>query len=242
MIHFLLGFSLLMLILGVPDTSRYQYDETIGYYYDPVSGLYYDANTQYFYDAEKQQFLHWSPKDKKYVAVTASCDDEDDTDKVDILNGDMNKRKTKKAEKPDKVKVAKRIAKVSYNCSGHHEQYFRQKFHIQLIFLSMPHWRTYVVWWRPQEMEKWAKTLNQKKDAFCRQTPVVEPSSSVASSSAAASSSSYSASVSKSSALDQEYVYTAAENLTTYQPAVSLAHNFNLNLNLNLSLSHILDC
>ncbi|ODM92180.1 RNA-binding protein 5-A [Orchesella cincta] len=161
---------------GVPDTSRYQYDETNGYYYDPASGLYYDATTQYFYDAEKQQFLHWCPQDKKYVAVTGSCDG-DSSEKVDILNGDM-KRKGKKVENKDKVKVAKRIAK---------------------------------------EMEKWAKTLNQKKDATVRQPPSMEPSSSLASMYA----SSYTTSSSKSNILDQEYVYTAAENISTYQPAAS---------------------
>lgn len=98
--------------LGVPDTSRYQYDETSGYYFDPASGLYYDSNTQYFYDAEKQQFLHWSPEDKKYVAVSGNSDG-DCSEKADILNGDGGRRKGKKSEKSDKVKVAKRIAKAS---------------------------------------------------------------------------------------------------------------------------------
>ncbi|CAG7664880.1 unnamed protein product [Allacma fusca] len=107
----------------VPDTSRYQYDEASGYYYDPVSGFYYDASTQYFYDSTKQQFLYWNSEQNKYVVVpdSASSSKESDTKK----GGD--KKKDRKPEKTDKVKVAKKIAK---------------------------------------DMEKWAKTLNQKKDGF----------------------------------------------------------------------------
>jgi len=70
-------------------------------------------------------------------------------------------------------------------------------------------------------MEKWAKTLNQKKDATVRQPPSLEPSSSASSMYASA----YAVSSSKSSILDQEYVYTAAENISTYQPAVRLQYS-----------------
>lgn len=77
-------------------------------------------------------------------------------------------------------------------------------------------------------MEKWAKTLNQKKDAI-RQVPIqasIAMSSSTMPSGLASGSSSYMSASSSTAVqsgrniLDQEYVYTAAENLTTYQPAV----------------------
>lgn len=39
-------FCFVFLIVAVPDTSTYQYDESSGYYYDPQTGLYYDPGSQ----------------------------------------------------------------------------------------------------------------------------------------------------------------------------------------------------
>lgn len=39
-------FTCAFVSLAVPDTSKYQYDESSGYYYDPQTGLYYDPSSQ----------------------------------------------------------------------------------------------------------------------------------------------------------------------------------------------------
>ena len=100
----------------VPDTSGYQYDEASGYYYDPVSGYYYDPGTQYFYDSSKQQYLYWSPEQNKYVPVSETAPSTNQSSSATDAKSVVDKKKEKKLEKPDKVKVAKKIAKVSYIC------------------------------------------------------------------------------------------------------------------------------
>ncbi|XP_014211033.1 RNA-binding protein 5 [Copidosoma floridanum] len=46
-------------IYSTPDVSSYQYDETSGYYYDSSTGLYFDPNSQYYYNSHTRQFLYW---------------------------------------------------------------------------------------------------------------------------------------------------------------------------------------
>ncbi|XP_050414737.1 RNA-binding protein 5 isoform X3 [Patella vulgata] len=96
-----------------PDVSTYQYDESSGYYYDPLTNLYYDANTQYYYNSHTAQFMYWDSSSSTYLPAPTDGQD----------NG--NKEKDP-ADKKDKVKIAKKVAK---------------------------------------DMEKWAKTLNTKKDS-----------------------------------------------------------------------------
>ncbi|OXU23013.1 hypothetical protein TSAR_015536 [Trichomalopsis sarcophagae] len=53
-------------VYSVPDVSTYHYDETSGYYYDPSTGLYYDPNSQYYYNSHTQQFLYWDAETFSY--------------------------------------------------------------------------------------------------------------------------------------------------------------------------------
>lgn len=53
-------------ILAVPDVSTYHYDESSGFYYDPSTGLYYDPNSQYYYNSHTQQFLYWDAESFSY--------------------------------------------------------------------------------------------------------------------------------------------------------------------------------
>ncbi|XP_034949197.1 LOW QUALITY PROTEIN: RNA-binding protein 5-like [Chelonus insularis] len=53
-------------VYSIPDVSTYHYDETSGYYYDPSTGLYYDSNSQYYYNSHTQQFLYWDAESFSY--------------------------------------------------------------------------------------------------------------------------------------------------------------------------------
>ena len=57
---------------AVPDVSTYHYDETSGYYYDPSTGLYYDPNSQYYYNSHTQQFLYWDSESFSYKPAQQS--------------------------------------------------------------------------------------------------------------------------------------------------------------------------
>ncbi|GAB6021499.1 hypothetical protein CHUAL_004104 [Chamberlinius hualienensis] len=103
----------------IPDASTYQYDATTGYYYDSTSGLYYDANSQYYYNGISQKFLYWDSEKQTYIPANSTDGDDG------LGNSQSNDGTSKKRDKQDKVKIAKKIAK---------------------------------------DMERWAKTLNQKKE------------------------------------------------------------------------------
>lgn len=96
-----------MNILGEPDVSSYVYDESSGYYFDQKTGLYFDATTQYYYHSQDQVFLYWDADKRAYMAASADT-------KVKLEEGKEDKKKDKDNNKQDKVKVAKRIAKVRY--------------------------------------------------------------------------------------------------------------------------------
>ena len=86
---------------ATPDTASFQYDETSGYYYDATTSLYYDANSQYFYNPANQRYLYWDAAKSKYVPMSS--------DGESPASGAGGK---KKEDKHEKVKVAKKIAKV----------------------------------------------------------------------------------------------------------------------------------
>ena len=123
--------TVVIFLLAVPDVSTYQYEETSGYYYDATTGLYYDANSQvhytftllnvgrvlfeihrvfsqYYYNSTTQEFLYWDGEKKTYLPAPTSGAAE--TNNSEATADDDKKEKP---EKKDKVKVAKRIAKVS---------------------------------------------------------------------------------------------------------------------------------
>lgn len=119
-----------------PDMRTFLYDDTSGYYYDATTGLYYDANTQYFYNNQLNQYMYWDATRSTYVlapqsaqssertATSRPTDQNTATAEAQVAPANTEEKK-KPADKQDKVKVAKKIAK---------------------------------------DMERWAKTLNQKKE------------------------------------------------------------------------------
>ena len=85
---------------ATPDTASFQYDETSGYYYDSTTSLYYDANSQYFYNPANQRYLYWDAAKSKYVPMPSDGE------------ASASGSGKKKEDKHEKVKVAKKIAKV----------------------------------------------------------------------------------------------------------------------------------
>lgn len=95
-----------------PDTSTYQYDESSGYYYDPSTGLYFDPNSQYYWNAQTQQFMYWDSDRSTYLTAPSEGGQDGSLSNGCGAKDDAFKKDGKKGEKSDKVKVAKKIAKV----------------------------------------------------------------------------------------------------------------------------------
>ncbi|XP_044730433.1 RNA-binding protein 5 [Chrysoperla carnea] len=116
----------------LPDVNSFMYDETTGYYYDASTGLYYDANSQYYYNSTIQKYLYWDGTQMTYLlapsqtttAVTTTA--QATTSTVTAASSTVTSiaanpttseeqkdkdKKKQKQDKPDKVKVAKKIAK-----------------------------------------------------------------------------------------------------------------------------------
>lgn len=112
-------------ITAVPDVSKYTYDKNSGYQYDPSTGLYYDPNSNYYWNSVIQKYLYWDQEKLTYVLAPTTYENYTGMQQSIPINHEPETKKPK-AEKQDKVKVAKKIAK---------------------------------------DMERWAKTLNQKKES-----------------------------------------------------------------------------
>lgn len=128
-------------ISAIPDITKYTYDKGSGYYYDQTTGLYYDANSTYYWNSVIQKYLYWDREKLTYVLAPTTY--ENYSGSQGQLAGAPPieaENKKPKAEKQDKFKTAKKIAK---------------------------------------DMERWAKNLNQKKDAQCIKTSQETNTSSV---------------------------------------------------------------
>lgn len=112
--------------LAAPDVSRYQYDETSGFYYDPTTGLYYDAHSQYYYNNGTGAYLYWDQRKSTYLLAAPTNSVIKDDNKKDVnaqestpatgISASIEDDSTKKEKndnlnKPDKVKIAKKIVK-----------------------------------------------------------------------------------------------------------------------------------
>uniref|UniRef100_I3KS35 RNA binding motif protein 5 n=1 Tax=Oreochromis niloticus TaxID=8128 RepID=I3KS35_ORENI len=107
-------FCFVFLIVAVPDTSTYQYDESSGYYYDPQTGLYYDPGSQYYYNSETQQYLYWDSEKQAYIpALSESGTNTEQASTASSAATSLTtggKEAKEKKEKP-KNKSAQQIAK-----------------------------------------------------------------------------------------------------------------------------------
>lgn len=116
----------------VPDPTKYVADIATGYNFDTQTGLYYDPTSQYYWNSIIRKFLYWDQERLTYIlAPDSSSGVYGSSMGADAAMADADSqagfgKKSSKAEKQDKAKVAKKIAK---------------------------------------DMERWAKTMNQRKDA-----------------------------------------------------------------------------
>lgn len=122
-----------------PDTSTYQYDENSGYYYDSTNGLYYDANSHYYYNPTTQSYLFWDGKHSTYLPVD-------------------NKTSTKSAQasSPTSHSNDKNLVDKTSECQDKTKEVQDDKL--------LKHDKVKIAKKIAKDMEKWAKTLNQKKE------------------------------------------------------------------------------
>lgn len=109
----------------MPEVDKYVYDKNTGYYYDASTGLYYDRNSQYYYNSVIQKYLYWDSEKCTYLlaptvnttmtaatATTTTCSQAAPATTTPMPENSAAENKKQRIEKQDKVKVAKKIAKV----------------------------------------------------------------------------------------------------------------------------------
>lgn len=100
----------------IPDVNKFHYDKNTGYYYDSTTGLYYDRNSQYYYNSVIQKYLYWDSDKLTYLLAPTTSETVTAAPISAVAsteNASPPDGKKGKIEKQDRVKVAKKIAKVS---------------------------------------------------------------------------------------------------------------------------------
>ncbi|GFS67182.1 RNA-binding protein 5 [Nephila pilipes] len=126
----------------LPDISTYQYEESSGYYYDSVTGLYYDSNSQYYYNSEAQQYLYWDGEHQTYLPVNASSSSEAVVQQPTISCPPISTTQTNSQANAIETEDQEK------NKNKKEEKLDKVKIAKKIA----------------KDMEKWAKTLNQKKE------------------------------------------------------------------------------
>ncbi|XP_053209933.1 RNA-binding protein 5-B-like [Panonychus citri] len=129
-----------------PDTSTYQYEEKSGYYYDAATGLYYDANSHYYYNPTTQSYLFWDGKHSTYLPVdnkvssssTSSTAHGQPNDQTPIEANGKNREILNDNQDKSKETQDSKFGKQD---------------------------KVTIAKKIAKDMEKWAKTLNQKKES-----------------------------------------------------------------------------
>ncbi|XP_014603624.1 PREDICTED: RNA-binding protein 5-like isoform X2 [Polistes canadensis] len=142
-------------VYSVPDVSTYHYDESSGYYYDPSTGLYYDPNSQYYYNSHTQQFLYWDAESFSYqpAKTTASVTPATGTATTSGTTITATASSTDSATTvvtqatPSSTTVTNDVLKEDENKKKDSKQ---DKVKVAKKIAK--------------DMERWAKTLNQKKE------------------------------------------------------------------------------
>lgn len=133
----------------IPDVSTYQFDSTTNYYYDPSTGLYYDANSQYYYNSRTQQFLYWDSEKQSYVVAPGSVqgggDDSDSTPGGSQVTISADPQMASQQE----------LGSVLGDGSSQPVKKTKEKDKQDKVKIAKK---------IAKDMEKWAKTLNQKKE------------------------------------------------------------------------------
>lgn len=114
--------------------------------------MYYDAKTQYFYNPLTQQFSYWDNDNSCFVPVANN-----DSNAAAQASAEQKDTKKDKPEKQDKV-----LPTICWSCT---------------VFLILLVGQVTVAKKIAKDMEKWAKTLNQKKEMtkVAAPAPAFEP-------------------------------------------------------------------
>lgn len=131
---------------ATPDVSTYQYDKATGYYYDPSTGLHYDANSQYYFNSQTQQFLYWDGEKLSYLPAAAASADSGSS----VATGDATD-KSATAEAAASNVDGESMGGAAANGAKKPKEKDRQD-------------KVKIAKKIAKDMEKWAKTLNQKKE------------------------------------------------------------------------------
>lgn len=126
-----------------PDISTYQFDESSNYYYDAATGLYYDANSQYYYNSESQQYLYWDGENQTYLPVHQNSNTGESTSSTPATI----------SSPPTPASQANASTAISEADDPEKNKKKEEKLDKVKIAKKIA-----------KDMEKWAKTLNQKKE------------------------------------------------------------------------------
>ncbi|BES93256.1 RNA-Hypothetical protein protein [Nesidiocoris tenuis] len=122
----------------VPDTSQYQYDATSGFYYDPYTTLYFDANSQYYYNSKLSKYLYWDGTRQTYLPTPTTA-------QVPEMSNASGSGSTTNATIVGAPQPAAKTEDKKKEKDGDDRVKIAKRI--------------------AKDMEKWAKTLNQKKEA-----------------------------------------------------------------------------
>lgn len=140
-------------ITAIPDISSYYYDQSSGYYYDVLTGLYYDPNTQYYYNSQINKFLYWDNTKRTYLLAPEGTEATVSAAAANAV-ATANQQQSNAADQ-NKSKIG---TENSQNTTESKTKNDKVKVAKRIA----------------KDMERWAKTLNQKKENTKR---VVEPPS-----------------------------------------------------------------
>lgn len=131
----------------MPDTSVYQYDASSGFYYDPFTKLYYDANSQYYFNNKLSKYLYWDGTRSTYLPAPTSAE-VPEMSQASSASGAIIVGAPQPAKAEEKKKEKE----------GDND-------------------RVKVAKRIAKDMEKWAKTLNQKKETAKQNMPATTAAS-----------------------------------------------------------------
>lgn len=128
-------------IYPTPDITKFVIDKTSNYYYDPNTGLYYDPGTGYYWNPQHQVYLYFDQEQYTYVRVNTSYTEsynshEQMSSSTYSNNASVTSQITDKKEDVTETKKVKSEKQDKVKVAKKIQK----------------------------DMERWAKTLNQKKE------------------------------------------------------------------------------
>ena len=126
----------------LPNTASYVLEETSGFYYDALTCLYYDPNSHYYYNGTTQKYMYWSNDYQTYIPVESQ----------QPTSSKTSPNKCAESTKPDSGKKESATANGSTS-NGTKDEDKSKTDKTDKVKIAKK---------IAKDMEKWAKTLNQK--------------------------------------------------------------------------------